>query len=140
MTAKASKNFFNFVLKSIKGCGEYDDRCWNSDKHDPYGGLGCNACGRPKCRFCDFDEDTHWPPCPTQSTTTSIQSTTQSTTKSTSSTTGNYHVQIFLTTQYIPLIQKCISCIESLLYKFEKEPSLFYVLFAYQVHKHLQSS
>ena len=27
-----------------------DDRCTNGK--DPHGGLGCNAGGHPKCRFC----------------------------------------------------------------------------------------
>lgn len=28
----------------------YDERCWTSS--DPHGGLGCNACNKPKCRIC----------------------------------------------------------------------------------------
>ena len=37
----------------------YDDRCLNT-ANDPFGGLGCMACGIPECRFCGFD---NLPPC-----------------------------------------------------------------------------
>merc|ERR1719481_124907 len=36
----------------------YDERCTNDE---PYEGLGCNACLRPNCRFCDIPG---YPPCP----------------------------------------------------------------------------
>ena len=36
-----------------------DARCLDIP-NDPYGGLGCNACGVPDCRFCNF---AHFPPC-----------------------------------------------------------------------------
>jgi len=38
---------------------ETDARCLDIP-NDPYGGLGCNACGFPDCRFCNFDA---FPPC-----------------------------------------------------------------------------
>ena len=38
---------------------ETDARCLDIP-NDPYGGLGCNACGFPDCRFCNFDV---FPPC-----------------------------------------------------------------------------
>ena len=75
-----------------EGCGIYDARCWTPD--DPYGGLGCNACNRPKCRFCKSDEETsHWIKCSTippiskttQATTTETFPATTSTTSSTTS-------------------------------------------------------
>lgn len=37
----------------------YDERCENPST-DPFGGLGCMACGIPKCRFCGTD---NLPPC-----------------------------------------------------------------------------
>ena len=70
-----------------EGCGTYDARCWTPQ--DPHGGLGCNACNRPKCRFCKGDnETTHWINCstiPPISTTT--QATTSTTTQAITSTT-----------------------------------------------------
>lgn len=38
---------------------ETDARCLDIP-HDPYGGLGCDACGVPDCRFCNFGV---YPPC-----------------------------------------------------------------------------
>lgn len=38
---------------------ESDDRCYHPETDD-FGGLGCNACGRPGCRFCGYDV---YPPC-----------------------------------------------------------------------------
>ena len=38
---------------------ETDTRCLDIP-NDPYGGLGCNACGFADCRFCNFDP---FPPC-----------------------------------------------------------------------------
>jgi len=38
---------------------ESDDRCYHPE-NDPFGGLGCNACGRAGCRFCGYDI---YPPC-----------------------------------------------------------------------------
>ena len=71
----------NTLYKSCDECGgtKYDDRCWNSDKHDPHGGLGCNGCGKPKCRFCDENPDSHWISCSTipDITTTSTTTTSQ---------------------------------------------------------------
>ena len=37
----------------------YDSRC-SDPGNDPFGGLGCMACGKDNCRFCGFD---NMPPC-----------------------------------------------------------------------------
>lgn len=44
---------------SCDDCGgsKYDFRCWEGDIDDPFGGLGCNLCGLPKCRACYDGED-----------------------------------------------------------------------------------
>ena len=41
------------------GTSNTDSRC-NNPGSDPYGGLGCGACGITNCRFCGYD---HWPDC-----------------------------------------------------------------------------
>lgn len=41
------------------GESQTDARCLDIP-NDPYGGLGCNACGVPDCRFCNFAP---FPPC-----------------------------------------------------------------------------
>ena len=69
-----------------KGCGSYDFRCGSAQ--DPHGGLGCNACERPKCRICKSDDETsHWINCSTIPTQRKLATTTIVTTSTTPSST-----------------------------------------------------
>jgi len=61
-----------------KGCGTYDWRCWTDS--DPFGGLGCNLCGKPQCRLCDEDPNTDFISCSAIPTKTTAKTTTTTTT------------------------------------------------------------